>query len=332
MKLSKMSLMVMTVAFLCGCGKEEVSYVSSDECVERYLKEHGIKVGLDDEHGRIVEVGTHAFSLKGDESEDGVDVIESYDFPDNDNDNFEIRRFKAMWKAYADGLSRIAESIDSQVKSNLAGKGKEGAGASDKLEVSASSTLNGVVYVKMAESLNDGGYYDVSVAVCQSKKREAALSCGESKPGKYSLAEWIEKHGQTGMICPQSYCDNEGVWWRVAGVPVELGAGRNTKESAAFTETAKHYAYEAALRTVGVRVRSCKRLNTIKDKSDDATIERLESSVKIEPLKVDVPFDSSSIRWMDLDRVDPFTGKTVRCIIAAIPLRNGASTVKSKAE
>jgi len=312
----------------CGKGDAEKGVTSQSETsmeyVERVLKGMGVEEGYDRIAERIVAIGTHGIALKGNQPDDALDIVEEYDFNDDVGDDFQTRRFKTMWKAYANGLAEIAETFGAAV--NTGGEGDEKTAKS-----LVSISLNGVVTITSAESYSaqDDEYYEVSVAVCQSKAAEERLrdlNSGKSKPGKYSIAEWIEMQASTGMICPRSYCDNEGVWWRVAGVPVAFEAGRNSKKVATALEVAKHYAYEAALRTVAVGVSAFRGQSKpfVKGESDndDVVHEKKVRVVKIKPLDALLPIDSQQIKWFELDKESPLDGKLVRCVIAAIPSGN----------
>lgn len=294
--------------------------------VERMLKAHGIQEGSDVKHGRIVAIGTWIFGGKS--SSDEPYDFQAPDFPDDVNDSFETKRFKAMWKAYATGLSSIAMN-----KPNV---GLNLTGSNSNQVMDLSEKLAGVVTVTMAESLDPAEeVYQVSVAVYQSKKREKMYSGSlKSKPGKYTLAEWIERVSGAGIICPRSYCDNEGVWWRVAGVPVELDEKRSPKKGPVAIATAKRYAYEAARRTIAVQVSEkaqikCKITNT-SDKSIDVE-EKVSEVVKIEPLDTILPVDPSKTKWFELERVDPMSGAPVRCVIAALCSGPGAGVSRKRA-
>ena len=323
MKTIMMLSIVVVVVVLCGCGKEKASNDTlshaerSEEFVERVLAERGIALGRDSEHERIVSVAAYDIPLKSKSDEDGIRFKDVYDFQDDVNDDFETKRFKAMWKAYASGLAEIAENLTTNLSFKTEEEAQREAGQS-VAESSAKCTLDGVVTITMAESLIEDRY-EVSVAVCQSKNRKeqvCGLNGSTSRPGKYTLAEWLERQSGTGIVCPNSYCDNEGVWWRVAGVPVALDSGRKSKKFAESLEKAKLYAYEAALRTIAVEVTATRTSRSILQ--NDSVTEDFKSKVKIVPVNEVRPVDPSQVKWIELDRDDPFTGKPVRLVIAAI--------------
>ena len=300
---------------------------SSREMMEEMLRERNIQLGYDEERGRIVAVKTHRASMKAGESSREL-PFGCYDFLDDANDDFETRRFKAAWKAYSDGLAEIATFLKASVN-NTETNDEDGKVVSMAVEKAASVPLNGVVTIEMCESVTADGEYEVTIAVCQSVKRQKAYLSGlngsESRPGRHSLAEWIERKAEVGIVCPQTYCDNEGVWWRIAGVPVELDEGRNSKKVAMLTEKAKRYAYEAAMRTLAVQVstRTSMSVNLEVGKGDDRVENKVEKTVKIDPINTILPVDPSQVRWFELDRKNPLTGKPVRCVVAA--LRSGNS-------
>ncbi len=322
-------LFVAVLVVLTGEGRG----ASSRDAMEEVLRERNIQLGCDGERGRIVAVKTRRVSMNVGKSS-GELPFEGYDFLDDANDDFETRRFKAVWKAYADGLAEIATLLKASIK-NTETK-KDGIVVSMTMEKEASWPLNGVVTIEMCESLADDGEYEVTVAVCQSVKRLKAylsgVNGGESRPGKHSLDEWVKQKSESGMgmICPQTYCDNEGVWWRIAGVPVELDEGRSSKKVAMLTGKAKRYAYEAAMRTLAVQVstRTSMLVNLAGGKGGDRPRNKMEKTVKIDPMNTVLPIDPSQVRWFELDRVNPMTGKPVRCIVAA--LRSGARKSEEK--
>ncbi len=321
--------------------------MSSREVVKQQLERMGVKIGYGAGRGRMVAVETQGFSLKGDdEADDELMIIEKYDFPDDEADDFETKRFKTLWKAYADGLLQIARYISQTT--HQTGEIKE-----NKLDAAAigvsrviKQDLEGVVTITTAESC-DGKEYEFSVAVCQSEKKKRlneAYRQGRraETPGRYSLKEWIDNKSGTGIICPQSFVDNEGFLWSVAGVPVDLSAGRNSKEVALKTGKARRYAYEAAKRTIAVRVSA--KVSANKSKSSMITFEKLrEDEVVVkEKLNVEVlimPMDEallwgdpSQVRWFELERMSPLTGNPVRCVVAALRSGNGMGKPKQDTE
>ena len=303
--------------------------ISSRDVVKQQLDRMGVKVGCDAAGGRMVAVATRGYSLKDDEANNANNVFgttETYDFSDDASDDVETRHFKAMWKAYADCLGTIA-SYQGLSISEEEEKDDEGNVLSKTTSSAATNLLGGVVFLTMAESLEDG-WCEVTVAVGQSKKSEEAylrgLNGGDAKPGKYTLDEWVKQksEGCLGIICPQAYCDNEGVWWRIAGAPVNLSARRNLKKVAVLTEKAKHYAYEAAMRTLAVRVSTSTLVSTFNKSNDDGEQkEKIEKTVKIDPINTVLPVDPLQVRWFELDMENPITGNPVRCVVAA--LRSG---------
>lgn len=304
--------------------------MSSRDAVMAALKKRGILLGFDAERERMVVVETHGFSLKGEEKDDEFALAESYDFPDDANDDFETRRFKAMWKAYADGLARIATDFAATFDREKA----EGEHGMEMLQSMSYRPLNGILTITSAESF-ENGEYEVTVAVGWSRKREKMYFSGlrgeKSAPGQCTLAEWIESHCATGIICPQSYCDNEGVWWRVAGVPVDLGAGRNSKKVTWLTEKAKHYAYEAAMRTIAVQVSARTSMSTIIYSGDDGKKkEKMEKSVAVKPMRAIRSDDPFRVKWLELEKVKPITGKPIRLIVCAIRDDVGARDAERK--
>ena len=309
--------------------------MSSRDLVRRKLEGLGLRIGFDADRGRLVAVGTHGFSLKGDEKGDELKLTETYDFPDDANDDFETKRFKAMWKAYANGLAEIATHLGMSFNHDEA---KDTKGISGLLESSAVQSFAGVKYLTMSESLTADGEYEVSVAVVQSKKTETiyshSSSGGEAKPGKYTVAEWMENSCELGMICPQSYCDINGVWWRVAGVPVDLSSGRKSKRVAVLTEKAKRYAYEAAMRTIAVGVSASTSASSSRTLigDGDKIQEKLLRTVRIKPLNTILPVDSSQINFFELDKVNPMTGKPVRSVVAALRSGKGIPRLERKTD
>lgn len=314
-------------------GQDELGHArTSREVVMQQLKRMGIKIGYGAERGQMVAVATHGFSLKGnDESDDELMFIEKYDFPDDESDDFETKRFKTLWKAYAECLVQIVRHIAMITPQTDETKENKLNAAANGVSMVMEHDLEGVVTITTAESCNDEEY-EFSVAVCQSEKRKRlneAYRQGErtETSGRYSLKEWIDKKSDTGIICPQSFFDDEGVLWRVAGMPVDLSAGRNSKKVAVMTEKARRYAYEAAKRTIAVRV-SASRVLTIFDRANAGGEQKgkTEKTVKIDPINTILPVDPPQVKWFELERMNPLTGKPVRCVVAA--LRSGSSADK----
>lgn len=303
---------------------------SSREVVKQQLEGMGVRVGYDAERGRMVAVATRGFSLKDDDANNANNyfgLTETYDFSDDASDDAEMRHFKAMWKAYADCLSTIA-SYQGLSIAHEEEKDDAGNVLSETMSSAATNSLDGVAFLTMAESLDDS-WCEVTVAVGQSKKREEVylrgVNGGDAKPCKYTLNEWVKQKSErgSGIICPQAYCDNEGVWWRVAGVPVDLSDGRNSKKVAALTEKAKRYAFEAAMRTIAVRVSTSTSTaisisSNERGKQEYEADEKMDKTVKIEPMNTVLPVNPSQVRWFEQDRMNPLTGNPVRCVVAAL--------------
>ena len=327
MRRSGTFILVAALVALTVNGQEVLGHVmTSREVMEQSLRRMDIQVGGDLERGRIVAMGTSRFYMKGEESGDEWGLKETYDFPDDAGDDCETKRFKAVWKAYANGLAEIASVIGASVVADA--NDENGKILSRTSKSSAVQLLNGIVTITMTESSVADGEYEVTVAVCQSQKRaeaySRALNGGDAKPGKYTLDEWVKQKSETmGMICPQSYCDSKGVWWRVAGVPVDLREGRNSAKVVVLTEKAKRYAYKAAIRTIAVKVSASTSMSISNDSNESGKPkEKMERSVKIEPTNTVLPVDPSQVRWFELDRENPMTGNPVRCVVAA--LRSGS--------
>jgi len=328
-------LVTALVALTVNARGELGQAMSSREVVKQQLERMGVKVGCDAAGGRMVAVATRGFSLKDDDANNANNdfgMTETYDFSDDASDDVETRHFKALWKAYAECLGRIA-SYQGLSISEKEEKDDEGNVLSKTMTSAATNSLGGVVFLTMAESLDDDGWCEVTVAVGQSKKREEAylrgVNGGDSRPGKYALDEWVKQKSESGLgiICPQAYCDNEGVWWRVASVPVDLSEGRNSKKVAGLTEKAKRYACQAAMRALAARV-STSTSQSVFNKSYNGGEQKgkTEKTVKIDPINTVLPVDPSQVRWFELERMNPMTGKPVRCVVAA--LRSGSSADK----
>ena len=116
MRKSKLFLVAAFIALAVN-GKGDLEYArSSRESLTQALERMDIQIGSDLERGRIVAIGTSGFHIKGGNS-DGEWVNEAYDFPDDANDDFETKRFKAVWKAYANGLAEIATLVAASINS-----------------------------------------------------------------------------------------------------------------------------------------------------------------------------------------------------------------------
>ena len=319
-----------------------VTRQSSREVMEELLAARGIRQGVDVDKGRILAVESRGFSLEKDEKDDSVE--ETYDFPDDSDDDFETRRFKTAWKAYADGLAEIAQMLGTQiygetVENKTNRTVEDGTNRAEIQHSMADIRLDGIVTVASTESYDkQEEEYEFTVAVCQSNKRQklykdGLLGDGSSHPGHFSLKEWIDENSSMGMICPQSFVDNDGVWWRVAGVPVDLSAGRNSKKVALLSEKAKRYAYEAAIRTIWVDVSASMSLMSTSSVSAGGGTERKEKlsrKVCIKPLRDILPSDPFRVKWLEFDKVSPITGKTIRLIVCAIRDDAGARDAERK--
>ena len=321
-------------------ASDNVTRRSSREVIEELLVAKGVRQGVDVDKGRILVVKSRGFSMK-DEKDDSVE--ETYDFPDDPNDDFETRRFKTSWKAYADGLAEIAQMLGTQiygetVENKTNRTVEDGSNRAEIQHSMAGIRLDGIVTVVATESYDKQEEYEFTVAVCQSRKRQklykdGSLGDGSSPPGRFSLKEWIDENSSTGMICPQSFVDNDGVWWRVAGVPVDLSAGRNSKKVALLSEKAKRYAYEAAIRTIWVDVSaSMSLMSTLSVSVGGGTEhkEKLSRKVCIKPLRDILPSDPFRVKWLELDKVNPITGKPIRLIVCAIRDDVGARDAERK--
>jgi len=292
-------------------------YLSSRDIVNRQLEESGIRQGVDVDKGRILTVSTRGFSLKGEkrDKDESYEINETYDFPNGENDDFQTKRFKTVWKAYADGLADIARMMGETVKDDT-GSG----GETKSIQSAAKLMFDGVVTVTTAESLDaKNGEYEFSVAVCQSEKRKRIYydywsGKRTSFPGRCSLKDWIDERSTTGIICPQSLIDNEGIWWRIAGVPVEVD-GRSRKQIEVGVERAKHYAFEAAIRTMWVDVFA---MFAVVCEGGVEAHEKISRTVSIKPVCTVSPNDPFHVKWLELDKVDGFTGKPIRLFVCAI--------------
>ena len=322
-------------------ASNDVTRQSSREVMEELLATRGICQGVDVDKGRILAVESRAFSLK-EEKDDSVE--ETYDFSDDSDDDFETRRFKTAWKAYADGLAEIAQMLGTQiydetVENKTNRTVEDGSNRAEIQHSIADIRLDGIVTVAATESYDkQEEEYEFTVAVCQSSKRQklykdGLLGDGSSPQGHFSLKEWIDENSSMCMICPQSFVDNDGVWWRVAGVPVDLSAGRNSKKVALLSEKAKHYAYEAAIRTIWVDVSASMSLMSTLSVSaggESECKEKISRKVCIKPLRDILPSDPFRVKWLEFDKVSPITGKTIRLIVCAIRDDAGARDAERK--
>ena len=311
-------------------------YRDTKDLVSRMLAESNIQEGYDVARGRIVTIGTWGFSIGGGASDvDETNYEIDCGLPDSADDDFEVKRFKAMWKAYAKALAKIAQIYATKVETSKSttepdGVTNEVAGVITETIAMASKQLAGVTFLTMAES-RAGGRYEISVAMCLSDKRKEAYSSRETGSGachgRYSIFEWLERISKIGMICPQAYCDKDGVWWRIAGVPVGLDGKRIKLEKSLMA--AKHYAYEASLRTIEVQVSSERRLTSVATKRPGDALrvdERLKEHIKIDPVTVIPPY---SITIME--SIDPLTGKSVRLAVAFLSEKDVSMRVPEKA-
>ncbi len=287
---------------------------SSRSIVEKALAVSGVQSGWDPEKKRIVVVETRRLSLKGDRQEGASSLKESlkesYEFRDDADDDIETKRFKTVWKAYADGVAQIAQYRKADVESGI-----EDGNMATRMTVH--DPLDGVVTVTMAESFNNETY-EVTVAVGQSEKRHIAYRDYKSgktppSPGKCSLKEWIDARSSLGIICPQSFVDNDGVWWRLAGVPVAAERQRKI-----HIEKAKYLAASAAMRTISIEVKAVEKSNIwVGDKDDRrAAVDMLDREIKLKPLCEVSLFDRSHVQWFEIESNSPLTGKVILVVCA----------------
>ena len=289
-------------------------YKDTPGIVYRMLVENDIHGGYDAERGQVVGIGTWRFYADRE-----VSNVLDCGFADSPDDDFEMKRFKAMWKAYARALADIARikgrcTLSAEI-SETEPDCESGANATSVVtnENIISMQLAGVTFLVMAESWAEGRY-EVSVAMCQSAKSMDAFSRRSTGSGtcrgRYSIFEWLECVSKTGMICPQSYCDKDGVWWRIAGVPVGLDGNQFKLKD--FTVEAKHYAYEAALRTIGVQVLSETRAtSTMREGPVEVRRDGFKEHIKIDPL-VSIP----PLNIVTMAKTDPLTGKSIHLAVA----------------
>ncbi len=291
------------------------SFKSSRDVVDDILAMSDVRKGFDRVEKRFVETRTRGFNLnhKGSEVES---LIERYDFPDNEHDDIETKRFKTVWKAYADGLARIAKysaSLHLESSNNADARNV----TRRSLESSAQCTLDGVVTVTMAESVCDEEY-EVTVVVAQSEKRKRAyhdyrLGQGRDVLGKYSLSDWIDVKSGSGIICPQSFVDNDGIWWRVAGVPV-AGDRLSGSNSKGCIETARIFAEYAALRTISVDVMSKTKEISYGRADKEDVCKSIEREVKLMPLSSRP--DASCVKWFEKKSTSPISGEVLLVVCA----------------
>ena len=299
---------------------------SSRSVVSEQLAMAGIQLGFDQEKKRIVVVETRRLAMKRDRQKESSSLKESYDFREDAGDDFETKRFKAVWKAYADGVVQIAHNIDGKTECRMEDGNTTACSRVTcefkrveytKAVKEVKATLGGVVTVTMAESFN-GEEYEVTVAVGQSVKKEIAYGAYKSgkthpSPGKYSLKEWIDARSLSGIICPQSFVDKDGVWWRVAGVPVTVDSLSGNHERSVRIEKAKKLAVSAAMRTISVDVMATCTLSSVSGTHDG---ERVEREVKIKSISEGSMFDASKVKWFDIESNSPVTGKVILVVCA----------------
>ena len=296
-------------------------YKDTPGIVYRMLVENDIRGGYDAERGRVVGIGTWRFY-----ADKEVSNVLDCGFADSPDDDFEMKRFKAMWKAYARALADIARikgrcTLSAKISETEPDSEPDANATSVFTESIASMQLDGVTFLVMAESWAEGRY-EVSVAMCQSTKRMEAYSCRSTGsgacPGRYSIFERLECVSKTGMICPQSYCDKDGVWWCIAGVPVGLD-GKHLKLLKDSTEEAKCYAYEAALRTIAVQVSLETRVtSSMVEEPGEVIRERFRGHIKIDPV---VKIPPHPFRTTEM--IDPLTGKSIHLAVAFLPVNKG---------
>ena len=112
--LTMFGLAIAIFAFI-GCDRQQEAkeFISSRDFVRRSLNESGVEMGIDEEHGRVVALSSAGFPLEGMEPKKDKLQKSSADFGGeyfqyDVDDDFQTLRFKAMWRAYAEGLAKIA--------------------------------------------------------------------------------------------------------------------------------------------------------------------------------------------------------------------------------
>ena len=300
-------------------------FSSAEELVGKTLASMGIPVGLDSDKKRVTTVGTWSWSLKKQDDPDSSFDFK-FDFPDEENDDFETRRFKAAWKAYASGLANMAMSIVPEKKREdvTTDNAKEVVKTTTNgIEMKARIVLEGVATVTSAESYDAAAdEVQFAVAVCRSEKRRRLYEDYKAgrkpnSPGRYSLKEWINQNSGIGVLCPRSIIDNDGILWRAAGLSVEVD-GRKEESIKNAIEKAKCYAFEAAIRTIMVEVSFSKTAETTMEVNGSTTVSKLQDTTKIIPCCKVAQSDSSRVRWFDIGRKSHITGKRTRLIVCAI--------------
>lgn len=329
MKKTVVLFLIASFCFMRGISDDETPVKDSEDMVQQTLAGMGVLEKLDEKQQRIIVMGSGVA---------GYDYCFDNDFSCDPDDDFETKRFKAMWLAYSQGLFEIAMTLKRKSNRNL-GHETDNFGCFDN-EVSITNStgkvigsqkrleiqceLSGFSVVTMAESLGKDGACQVTVALCQSRKWENAYLCdarGEKTlPGKYSLSKWIQRNTDNGMICPQLYCDNEGDWWRVAGVPVSVDGVCDADKLATVKEKAKHYAFEFAMRTMAVCISYTQAFTTYNVTFDGGVkaFEGFTEKAHVKPLSQKYFTDRAHVKWFEFVRTNSLTGKPICMIVCAV--------------
>lgn len=333
MKKTVVLFLIAPFCFMRGISDDETPVKKSSDMVQQTLEGMGVLGVPDEKKQRIIVMASAAAGY-----DSGYYYGFDNDFSYDPDDDFETKRFKAMWLAYSQGLFEIAMTLKRKSNRNL-GHETDNFGCFDN-EVSITNStgkvigsqkrleiqceLSGFSVVTMAESLGKDGACQVTVALCQSRKWENAYLCdarGEKTlPGKYSLSKWIQRNAGNGMICPQLYCDNEGDWWRVAGVPVSVDGVCDADKLATVKETAKHYAFEFAMRTMAVCISDTSAETTYNVTFDGGVkaVVNYTEKMHVKPLSQKYFTDRAHVKWFEFVRTNSLTGKPICMIVCAI--------------
>lgn len=286
--------------------------VSAEDTVRERLARKGISLGLDSEKGRLTVIGRCGIAIPLKPSVFSSDKYSvELDFPIPETNELEAVRFYCTWSAYADAVADIAGKFDTRVECD----------AENNVFIrSTQLRLNGVKMLTCAESFDAGnGVYEVAVAVGvhpKDKFQGDGTSVRKfSKPGKYSLDEYIENivKGQCVTMVPRSIVDTDGVEWRLGFSPLAAG---NDMSYEAKKRMAGRFAYEAALRADNVEVSDKSMLHRQFKEENGAAKSKKSKKHFLCFLKPMLHPGKSSVRFFSVEGKSPFNGDVRYCVCA----------------
>ncbi len=287
---------------------------SALECLEKFVCKSGVSVGYDAENEIVTTLASRQFHDRCSAGKFNREVEERYDFHDDPADDFEMRRAKAVWKAYADAVCEAARCFNQKIMVPSQ-KVKRSSGPDSVLAIADAMTLDQVRVLSSASSAREMGNkmcFEEAIAV------RVCLAPGHSaKSGNKTLHEWLDSLKDNMTIGPASFCDSSGCVWNVGIVPVEEDVVLSEKKAAGEeVRQAKIMAYEIACRIGCVAVEWHE---SVEDRMiDERQKTKYRRSVRIRPLNAPSMTDTSRVKWFSVVGTDRLTAKKIRKYVCAI--------------